>query len=240
MKSAIALCLLAVICTADATFIEILLRQIRNTVQSVESTIKELERTHDDTEQNVKLTVMKKWIQKMDAYSKYADPILETIRKEVEEAKAKGKDAQPCYDAAHNILKSNDYNAMYYARQCQECAGNAIKDNLSFIDNLIATGRELIEKLKKIFPDCYEQHSSLWDIIKLHSCINNQLGISKVSVKNLKTDASSAKSTANSASNVVLQQATACLNDVYSTAHSEVAEARSAATRCLNNLGNAV
>jgi len=237
MKSAIAFCLLAVLCTTDAT-LSILRLQIRNTKWGVESTIRQLERIRDNVDEDVKMTVMKKMLQQLEDYSKYTDPILDTIRKDVDDAKVKGKDAQQCYDAALNFLKTIDYESYIDARQCQKSAESSIKDNLStFIDPLLTTGRDLIKELDNIFPDCEKKNSRfIIDTLKLISCIRNQLGISKVSVKNLKTDASSAGATAKSASKVVLQQATNCLNNVYSKARSKVPEAKSTATRCLNNM----
>jgi len=55
----------------------------------------------------------------------------------VKDAKTKGKNAQPCYDAAFNILIYLDYIASTNARQCQESAKNCINDNLGSIDRLI-------------------------------------------------------------------------------------------------------
>jgi len=55
----------------------------------------------------------------------------------VEDAKANCKNAQPCYDAALNVLIYLDYIASTNARQCQEYAKNYINDNLGSIDRLI-------------------------------------------------------------------------------------------------------
>ncbi|XP_011703086.1 PREDICTED: uncharacterized protein LOC105459087 [Wasmannia auropunctata] len=234
MRSAIALCLLAaVLCTVDATFLEFLLLRVRNTKKSVESIIEQLERIHDNVEKDVDLTVIKERLKKMEEFDKYVNPILDTIRKEVEDAKARGKDAQRCYDAAHNIVKDARYAFYTDAERCQVSAKRCISNNLSFIDNLITNGRNLIEELDNIFPDCYKKNSRFIDILKLHNCIKKQLDISTVRVKNLKTDASSAKSTAKNAFNVVHQQSIDCLKNAYLNTHPKIKEARETATRCL-------
>ncbi|XP_018346924.1 PREDICTED: uncharacterized protein LOC108751321 [Trachymyrmex septentrionalis] len=235
MRSAIALCFLAVLCCiADATTLDILFRRVQKTKMEVESTIRQLKHIRENTQKDVELTVGKKLLQSLEEYNNYANSVLNTIRKEVEDAKARGRNAEPCYDAALNILK-NIYNAAYIdAQQCRENATHSINNNLSFNDQLITTGHELINELDTIFPDCYNKYSRLIDIIKLHNCIIDQHGISKIGVQNLKRDASSAGSTAKSASKIVNQQSTDCLNKVFSITRLEVV--RSTATRCLNNV----
>ncbi|XP_011646810.1 uncharacterized protein LOC105433284 [Pogonomyrmex barbatus] len=236
MRSAIVLCLLAVFCTVDATLLNILLLQVRNTKWAVESTMRQVELIRDSVKQDVDLTVLKKWLEQIEKHNKYIDPILDTIFREVEDAKARGKNAQSCYDAALLIVRNINYDAYTDAQRCHESAKDSINNNLGFIDHLITIGRGLLEELDNIFPDCYEKNSRLVDIFKLQSCIANQLGISKTGVKDLKTDASTARSTAKYASNIVLKEATDCLNNAYSIAQSKVSEARAAATRCLNSV----
>ncbi|XP_012062569.1 PREDICTED: uncharacterized protein LOC105625868 [Atta cephalotes] len=235
MRSAIALCFLAVFCcTADATILDISFRRVQNTKIDVESTIRQLKHIRENTQKDVELAVGKEWLRSSEKYNNYANSVLNTIRKEVEDAKARGRNAEPCYDAALNILK-NSYNTTYIdAQQCREKAICSINNNLSFNDQLITTGHELIDDLDNIFPDCYKKYSRLIDIVKLHSCIIDQYEISKIGVKNLKRDASSARFTAKSASKSVNQQTTDCLNKTFSTARLEVV--RSTATRCLNNV----
>jgi len=46
----------------------------------VESTVQQLERIRDNVQKDVQLTVMKKWLQQLEAYNNYVDPILDTIR----------------------------------------------------------------------------------------------------------------------------------------------------------------
>ncbi|XP_012533835.1 uncharacterized protein LOC105835266 [Monomorium pharaonis] len=234
MRTAIALCLLTISCNADATFLNILVGQIRNARLDVENTIRQLELLRDNVQQDADLTVMKIWLKQMKEYDNYTISILDKIHKEVEDAKANGKNAQSCYDNALNISRITDYELIAEARLCIYTSTCSIKDNLNFIDNYITAGFELIKELDKIFPDCYEKNSRLIDILKLHNCISTQLRTSKNSVNNLKTDASSAKAISKNAKNVVVDQYTTCLNNAYSTAYSKVEEARSTATKCLN------
>ncbi|KYN24323.1 hypothetical protein ALC57_04061 [Trachymyrmex cornetzi] len=236
MRSAIALCFLAVLCcTTDATILDILFRQVQKTKMQVESTIQQLKYIRENTQKDVEETVTKKFFQSLEKYNNCADSVLNTIRKEVEDAKARGRDAERCYDVALNFLRDSYNTAYINAQQCRENATRSINNNLSFNDQLITTGHELINELDNIFSDCYKKNPRLIDIIKLRSCIKDQHGISEIGVKNLKTDASSARSTAKSASKVVNQQTTDCLNNkAFSTARLE--DVRSTATRCLNNV----
>ncbi|XP_011173418.1 uncharacterized protein LOC105205669 [Solenopsis invicta] len=236
MRIVIALCLLAIFCTADATFINIRMRQIQNEKAGIENTIRLLERNRDSVEQDVDLAIMKQWLLTMDKYEKYASPILETIRKEVEDAKLRNSNAQQCYDVALTTFKNIDYVATTTARQCQEISKCSIKENLKFMDNYMNTGLELIKQLDTVIPDCYQKHSRITEIIQLHNCISEQLEIIKISVKKLKTDASTAKAISKNAIDAVIRQYDTCINEAYSTARSNVAEARSTATKCLNEM----
>ncbi|XP_011059150.1 PREDICTED: uncharacterized protein LOC105148857 [Acromyrmex echinatior] len=230
MRSAIALCFLAVLCcTTDATILDILFRQVQNTKIEVENTIQQLKHIRENTQKDVELTV-EKWLQLSEKYNNSAKSILNMIRKEVEDAKARGRNAEQCYNVALITLKIN-YNTTYIdAQQCRKNAMCSINNNLGFNDQLIKTGHELIDELDNIFSDCYKKYSRLIDIIKLHSCIRDQHRISKIGVNNLKKDTSSARSIAKN----INQQTTNCLNKAFSIARLKVV--RSTATRCLNNV----
>ncbi|XP_012521969.1 uncharacterized protein LOC105828267 [Monomorium pharaonis] len=235
MRIKIALCLLAIFCTANAISLKSLQRQIETAKLDVENTIRELELFRNNIWQDVNLTVTKIWLEPKKEYDNYATSILNTIHKEVEDAKASGKNAQPCYNVAFYTFRITDYELRAEARLCLDTSTCSMKRNLKFIDNYITTGRELIKELDEILPGCYEKDSRLTDILKLHNC-KSQLKMSKSSVKKLKTDANSAKATFKNEKNIVVDKYTTCLHNAFSTAHSKVENARLAATWCLNKL----
>lgn len=53
-------------------------------------------------------------------------------------AKAKGKDAQHCYDTNYCGIMQHRDTANKAAIKCQESAENSIKNSLGFIDNLVS------------------------------------------------------------------------------------------------------
>ncbi|RLU24456.1 hypothetical protein DMN91_002545 [Ooceraea biroi] len=236
MKTIIILCLLAFFCTVDATIFKILLIRVRNAKSTVEKTVRQLENLRSDVVQEVDLTVTKKVWELLEKHRDHVNPILDSIRRDVETAKIKGKRAQPCYDAALNLIRNADHTAYSNAQECKEAAEASIERNLCFIHDLILTGQKLITELDNIFPKCYESISGISDILKLRRCIINELGITNTGVKNLQRDANSSTYTAKLAFNVVNSQSNDCLNNVYADARLNVAEAKSTVDRCLKNL----
>ncbi|EZA53092.1 hypothetical protein X777_07270 [Ooceraea biroi] len=220
----------------DATIFKILLIRVRNAKSTVEKTVRQLENLRSDVVQEVDLTVTKKVWELLEKHRDHVNPILDSIRRDVETAKIKGKRAQPCYDAALNLIRNADHTAYSNAQECKEAAEASIERNLCFIHDLILTGQKLITELDNIFPKCYESISGISDILKLRRCIINELGITNTGVKNLQRDANSSTYTAKLAFNVVNSQSNDCLNNVYADARLNVAEAKSTVDRCLKNL----
>ncbi|KAL0108208.1 hypothetical protein PUN28_015044 [Cardiocondyla obscurior] len=221
---------------ANATILDILLNQIRKTKLTVGSTIEEVQRTRNNTQQDVDQSIINSWQQQKKKHSDYANTVLNTIRKKVENAEAKGKDARHCYDTIQSVFHSIDYASHNSAQQCQECGKQSIKTELSFIKSIIETGYKQMEELDKIFPECYKKYPNIIDIFKLHSCIRKQLKISKDALKKLKAEANSAKVKAKFASKVVVEQAISCLKDPYSIARKEIEKAKSFAINCVDRV----
>lgn len=53
---------------------------MQNEIQSVQGTIQQLERIHNNVEQDVNFTVMTKMLQQIEEYDNHVNPILDTIR----------------------------------------------------------------------------------------------------------------------------------------------------------------
>lgn len=58
----------------------------------------------------------------------------------MESAKAKGEDAQRCYNAAYTTISKAGYKAHKKAQKCQKKTKNDIKNNFDYIDDLVSVG----------------------------------------------------------------------------------------------------
>ncbi|XP_020298008.1 uncharacterized protein LOC109862384 [Pseudomyrmex gracilis] len=231
MRTVVALCLLAVLCTVDANNLNILKAQVERSKTSVQNAVRQLERLRKNTEQDTVFKVKNKKIEYMMAYNDYNNRILAEISKKVKDANAKGKNAQPCYDNALNSLRDLRNTVTSDDARCVDIAQNSIKSEISFTDRLISTGNQLLGKLNNIFPSCYNN-----DILKMQNCITLELAKTNVAVRSLESDAKSAENTARSASSRVFLQANKCLSDVYNPAQSRITDIKLVADKCLRDL----
>ncbi|KAH0950935.1 hypothetical protein HN011_003253 [Eciton burchellii] len=209
---------------------------MQNAKSTVQNTIHQLENVRADVVREVDLTITTKWWEFLEKHRNHVNPALERIRQDVEAAKVRGKNAQHCYNFALDIVKNLDHTTYNTAQDCKEAAKASIERNLCFINEFILTGQKLITELDNIFPKCYDNASGILDILKLRRCIINQLDISNIGIKNLQKNANSSRYNAKLAINVVNAQSTDCLNNIYSDARLQVAEAIATADRCLKIL----
>ncbi|XP_020294989.1 uncharacterized protein LOC109860371 isoform X2 [Pseudomyrmex gracilis] len=155
----------------------------------------------------------------------------------MEAAKANGKDAQSCHNAANKKINKADRKTTTNSIKCFEKTRTDIRDNLDvIIGNLVSAGRDLMTELDNIFPDCYAKVKWIWDAIKLRICIVKKLGMSYIKIRNLKKDATFAITTANHTSETAVEQGTECMSKVYTAAHSKIDAAKKSAFKCINNL----
>jgi hypothetical protein len=216
---------------ANAKALDKLTAGVQKSTREVQDNIRQLERLRNDVTHDTISQIKDIWMQKMQNHNDYSNPILDEIRKEVEAAKAEGKNAQPCYDTAFNTLKNIWDAASSDAQQCVDTAKLSIKRELDFIDDLISTGRTQSTELGGIFPNCSSN-----DISAMQRSIAVKLGAANIAGRNFEAEVNSAKLTAQSASSNIVLQGRNCISDIYSSALSQVTEVRIAATKCLQAL----
>ncbi|KMQ88076.1 glucosamine--fructose-6-phosphate aminotransferase, partial [Lasius niger] len=118
--------------------LEIIKLKVKNAIGNVESIIQQLEHVRIDTEEDTRMTVTNRWWDQMDTYQDFVNLLTASMRREVNAAKAKGKDAQHCYDTNYCGIMQHRDTANKAAIKCQESAENSIKNSLGFIDNLVS------------------------------------------------------------------------------------------------------
>lgn len=229
MKTVVALCLLAAICTVDAFgALDQLRYQLEQSKLTVNAKTANLERLDRNTQVDTKMKATDKYVEQMTNHNNYLNPTITDIRKEVEAAKAKGKAAQPCYDNAFAKLKEISNVARTDGGQCIKTAENSIQSELGSIQNLILTGRRLKTELDTVFPNCLGS--------QIETCVAIKLGTINVQVRSFESEANSAEYTAKSASNNVVLRADSCTRDVVSAARSRITETKLAAIKCVEAL----
>lgn len=211
--------------------LEIIKLKVKNAIGNVESIIQQLEHVRIDTEEDTRMTVTNRWWDQMDTYQDFVNLLTASMRREVNAAKAKGKDAQHCYDTNYCGIMQHRDTANKAAIKCQESAENSIKNSLGFIDNLVSFGEVLVTELKDLVMNCHDS-----DRIKMHSCILIELGRINIAVRSFEDDAKYVEFNALPASNYVVLQASKCLNNVYLLAHYESEDAMLSNSRCVQEV----
>nr|XP_012222274.1 PREDICTED: uncharacterized protein LOC105672125 [Linepithema humile] len=236
MKRGVALCLLVVLCTVNATILNLPLTKVKNAKLSVEESTAKVNKLRNNYVQKTDFTIIQKWLKEIEKLEKYIERTLKTMDKEI--GKIKDENAHWCYDAALSFIRNTDYATYTHALVCHERAKSSINSNLGFIDDLVSTGRRLWPVLDNIFPNCYDSTSGISDILKLRNCINDQIEICNVDVNKLKRDVHSAEHTAKTAFDNIIQESDKCLNDAYSASQLHITEAKEIFTRCLKTSCN--
>ncbi|KYN35982.1 hypothetical protein ALC56_09773 [Trachymyrmex septentrionalis] len=179
------------------------------------------------------LTVTKRWNQQTNNYRDYVNLLLDSMRREVNNAKVRGVDVQYCYDTNSWAINEHGNIAHQSATKCQESAEESIENSLRFLDNLKSLGYELIKELNDIFLNCYDD-----DTTKMHSCFLHEFGKINNFVREYEQDAKYIEYNALPASNYVVVQATQCLSNAYLLARFESQGAKMSNSRCIRNVVN--
>ncbi|XP_029157297.1 uncharacterized protein LOC114929787 [Nylanderia fulva] len=212
--------------------LEIIKLEVKQTIRKVESVIQQTKHVRVETEEDTLNTVTERWWEQMDRYGDYVNLLLASMRREVNAAKAKNKDAQHCYDTNFCGISQHSDTAYKAANKCKDLAETSIKKSLKFIDNLVSFGESLIQELKEVVVNCFDN-----DDTKMYSCILNELGRINDVVKRFEEDAKYIEfNTALPTSNYVVLQASKCLNNVYQLARSESEGAMLSNSRCVKNV----
>ncbi|XP_011864434.1 PREDICTED: uncharacterized protein LOC105560166 [Vollenhovia emeryi] len=231
-----ALCFSAVLCTVYAPVppkddLDDVKLEILTAKQSVERTIQQIKRVFTDTKEDTMLTIMKRWWEQMDTYRNYINLMIESMRREVHNAKLyKGVDAQYCFDTNSGAINEHTDVAYKTAVTCQEKGGKSIESSLSFLDSLVSLGEGLIKELDHIFLNCHDD-----DPVKNKSCILDEFTRINTAVKEFEEDANKIEYSALPASNYVVLQATQCLTNAYLLARFESQGAMASHSRCVRD-----
>lgn len=189
-----------------------------------------IERVRADTKEDTILTVTKRWWEQMDNYRDYVKLMLESMRREVNNAKLRGVDAQYCYDTNFWAINQHSDIAYQTATKCQESAEKSIQSSLGFLDSLMSLGDELIKQLNDIILNCHSDNTT-----KMQSCILNKFEKINTAVKEFEQGAKYIEYNALSASNYVILQATQCLTNAYLLARFESQGAMMSNSRCVRD-----
>ncbi|XP_071563019.1 uncharacterized protein [Temnothorax nylanderi] len=234
---AIALCLSAVLCTVYAPIpnyskdnLEGPRLEIRIAIRNVESTIQRVERVHADTKGDTVVTVIRRLWEQMDSHRDYVDLLLESMRREVNNAKFRGVDAEHCYDTNREAIIEHTDVANKAATTCQENAEKSIENSLGFLESFISVGNNLIEELNDLIRDCHSD-----DTMKEESCVLIEYAKVNADVKQFEEDVKHIEHSALPVSNYVVRTATDCLTDSYSLARFESEGAMSSNSRCVED-----
>ncbi|XP_072757168.1 uncharacterized protein [Anoplolepis gracilipes] len=211
--------------------LEIIKLKVRDTKRNVESIIQQLEHIREETEEDTFPIVMQRWWDQINSYKNYVNLLLASMRREVNAVRAKGKDAQHCYDANFCAISQHSDTAYKVAEKCEKSAESAIKNSLVFIDNFISFGETLITELNDLLINCHDN-----DNIKMQSCIHIELETININVKSFRENTKSIKLNGLSTSNYVVLQASKCLDNVYLLARFESKGAMSSNSRCIQDV----
>ncbi|KAL6441040.1 hypothetical protein ACFW04_003421 [Cataglyphis niger] len=230
MNIYVSLCLLAVF----STNLDIKHR-IKAAVRKVEDIIQQFEDIRIETEEETVITITKRWWDQMNNFKSLVNELDIFMRREVRAAKAKdkakSKDIQSCYDTNFCAISQHSDTAYKAAEKCIESAENSIKENLRFIDNLIALGQTLITELNEVLINCYNSDNSIAE-----TCILTELESINDSVKIFEENAKYVEINASSASDYVILKANDNLKNFYNFASFESKEAKSSNSRCIQNV----
>ncbi|XP_024890269.1 uncharacterized protein LOC112466424 [Temnothorax curvispinosus] len=231
---AIALCLSAVLCTVYAIPLKDNLErprlEVRSAIRNVESTLQRVERVHADTKEDTVVTVIRRFWEQMDSHRDYVDQILESMRREVNNAKFRGVDAKDCYDTNRQAIIEHTDVANKAAAECQENAEKSIENSLGFLESFISVGNNLIEELNDLIRDCHSD-----DTMKEDSCILIEFAKVNTDVKQFEEDVKHIESSALPVSNYVVLKATECLDEAYLLARFESEGAMMSNSRCVRD-----
>jgi len=238
MRTAIVLCFTTVLYTVYAPNpltddLERVKLQIESAIENVHRTIQQLERLHADTKEDTISEVTKRWWEQMDNYRDYVNLLISSMRREVNNAKSRGTDAQDCYDTNLWAINQHSDTAYKTATKCQESAEKSIQSSLAFLNSLTSLGDELIKELNDLFLNCHSE-----DTLDMQSCILVELGKITTNVKNFEEDAKYIVYSVLPASNYVVLQASQCLTNVYLLARFESQSAMLSNSRCVRDALN--
>ncbi|KYN06469.1 hypothetical protein ALC62_02543, partial [Cyphomyrmex costatus] len=207
--------------------------KIKNAILNVERIVQRIERVQADTKEDALLTVTKRWNQQINNYRDYVNLLVDSMRREINNAKFKGVDAQYCYDTNFWAINEHGDTAYQSATKCQESAEKNIGSSIGFLDSLKSLGYELIKELNDVVLNCYDD-----DTTKMQSCFLNEFGKINNAVKEFEQDAKYIEYNALPASNYVILQATQCLSNAYLLARFESQGAMMSNSRCIRNVIN--
>ncbi|KYQ52357.1 hypothetical protein ALC60_08520 [Trachymyrmex zeteki] len=207
--------------------------KVKNTILNVDRIVKRIARVQADTKEDAILTITKRWNQQMNNYRDYVNLLVDSMRRELNNVKFRGVDAQYCYDT--NFWAINEHGDIAYqsAIKCQESAEISIENSLQFLDSLKSLGYELIKELNDIFLNCYDD-----DTTKTQSCFLSEFGKINNAVKEFEEDAKYIEYNSLPASNYVVLQTTQCLSNAYLLARFESQGAMMSNSRCIRNAVN--
>ncbi|XP_012222275.1 uncharacterized protein [Linepithema humile] len=239
MKSIVALCLLAVLCTVNAIPVsddlEYLRRQVRETIYTIDNDILRLERLRLHTEEDTDRKVNDRLNEEQDNYRELKDTLLKDLKTKVNDAKDSGKEVTKvdnCYKDAVEGIGEYENQAEEAAVKCVENSETSIRSSIgSVVDNLIETGRITISELDDIFLDCHDI-----DIIKKKSCIVEKLGTINVQVRNFEEDIIKAEIHAVPLSNNVIRQSGNCFKNAYSSIYSAITTIKLGVQKCIKDV----
>nr|XP_012222271.1 PREDICTED: LOW QUALITY PROTEIN: uncharacterized protein LOC105672123 [Linepithema humile] len=235
MKIAVGLCLLAAMCASraiDDPEDDLLAERIRirNALEIVESITQRLERLKSDTKEDTIDEVTRRQWEEMDNFRKHSNLLRNEMRREVNAAKKKGIDAQPCYDTNSKGIDGHREAATKESEKCKETAEKNIQNILDPLDIIKLTGDSLINDLESLIMDCHDINSATEK-----ACINGELTTINHKIEAYDNDVISAEDRAFIASNNVIRQANKCISDVYVLARSNGESSMDSNSKCVKD-----
>lgn len=197
---------------------------------NVETVIRQLELLRSQTEDDTLREVSTKWNEEQDSHRMYKTLLLSGIRKDINAAKAEGKDVDSCYQEAEDGIENNEKTAYNDTLKCEDTARNSIHNNLGFIDNLISTAQALSMELDNVFLNCHDSN-----IYRMQTCIVGELVRLEGSLRNLETDSITAEMTIGPVSKNVIMQASNCIKQAYSVIYSADFTIRMRVSQCIED-----
>ncbi|XP_020294986.1 uncharacterized protein LOC109860370 [Pseudomyrmex gracilis] len=235
MNIAVALSLLAVICTTcaeekdDRSKLDKLRLQIRDNLDSVENDLLELDAIRRESEDVTSDKVIDEGRKQEKVFRKFVDLSVNQMRKELKTAEEKDVDAQHCFDANYEGVKGVVKKADEDSRKCKESSYETLKENLQFIDDVKKRGDMLKDDLRGI-----ELHCHSGDTKEMIICLTTELAKIEENVKNFKDDVVKTKQAVDSVGDFVLLEARKCFENIYDEALFNCEAARRSHTGCVN------
>ncbi|XP_066590090.1 uncharacterized protein [Prorops nasuta] len=166
----------------------------------------------------------------MSSVNSAVNPALNSIRSSVDAAKNAGKDAENCYVTAKAELREVSMDGFDKLKQCKTSASSLVQPTLTDISSNTQAGNRILNDVNRIPLECQSSNA-----VQEGNCYTNKLATMSLSVKAFENAVRSIESTLSIAISKALSNATVCSSQITGSVSSKVSNARSAATKCIQN-----